>query len=107
MSVITNVAVMQLETAQNIQQMQHLMPGQWLTSEGKEDVIIELCNESDDQPNQSLRDSDFFLNLKKVHYQELYRTLDIVIQQIQGELMEDPETGEILDSIDIYNCQET
>ena len=101
MSVITNVAVMQLETAKNIQQVQHLMPGQWLTSEGKKDVITELCNESDDQPNQSLRDSDFFLNLKKVHYQELYRTLDIVIQQIQGELMEDPETGEILDSIDI------
>ena len=102
MSVITNVAVLQLKNNNSscLQQIEHLMPGQWLTAEGKQDVITELCKEPVDEQSQSLRDSDFFLTLKRTHYQELYRTLDIVIEQVKEELILDPVSGKRLDFID-------
>ena len=99
MSIITNVAVLKLE-ASSYQTVEHLMPGQWLTSEGKEGVIEELCKELGDQPAHGLRDSSFFQNLKKEHYKELYRTLDIVIEQVQGEVKTDLESGKVFDYID-------
>ena len=102
MSVITNVAVLQLKDNNSscIQQIEHLMPGQWLTAEGKQDIITELCKEPVDEQAQSLRDSHFFLKLKRTHYQELYRTIDIVIEQVKEELFLDPASGERLDFID-------
>ena len=99
MSVITNVAVLKLENSNN-QQIEHFMPGYWLTSEGKEGIITELCKEPGDQPAQGLKDNNFFQNIKKEHYKELYRTLDIVIEQIQEELITDPVSGKKVDFID-------
>ena len=64
MSVITNVAVLKLENSRN-QQLEHFMPGHWLTSEGKEDIITDLCKDPGDQPSQGLRDNNFFQTLKK------------------------------------------
>ena len=45
MSIISNVAVVQMDKGDdNLQQKEHLVPGKWISSENKEELISTLCH---------------------------------------------------------------
>ena len=93
-SVITNVAVVQAETNENIQKIEELMPGKWLTTKENSELISDMC--ADDRSEISTNNQ--FTEWKDAHYKELYRTLDIVIQQLTEEQID--QTGKYSDHID-------
>ena len=103
-SIITNVAVAAVHShddTESIQTVEELMPGKWLKSAGNEDTILKLCDETlkeevDDQDN----DTPFFEKLKSVHYEELYRQIDFVINLTEEQLYLDDKTGNFMDNID-------
>lgn len=96
MSVITNVAVVKVDTNANLQKKE-LIPGKWLTSEGNADLISEICAENNEECSES---KDYFSDLKDTHYKELYRTIDLIIDQVSEEQIQDSDSGKMYDFID-------
>ncbi|CAC5361841.1 unnamed protein product [Mytilus coruscus] len=84
MSVITNVVAIEVTENKNLQQNESLTPGKWITSEEKESIIESMCQSDDRQDTNT----DFYLDVKQKHYNELHHALDLALQQVCGCLFE-------------------
>ena len=67
------------------------MPGKWLSSAGKEDLVSNLCSSDSDQYFQEHLDN---------HYVQLYHVIDILSMEVQQELHYDKMSGKLADAVD-------
>ncbi|XP_062597901.1 uncharacterized protein LOC134259320 [Saccostrea cucullata] len=95
MSVITNVAVVQIPTSSPLQEMPEYSPKLWLTSERNDETVKEMCENPEDDGNM------FNKQLIDTHYEELYHHLHNVIGHVKEELHQKDETGKWQDALDI------
>ena len=67
------------------------MPGKWLSSAGKDDLVSNLCSSDSDQ---------YFKEHLDNHYEQLYRVIDILSMEVQQELHYDKMSGKLTDTVD-------
>ena len=92
MSIITNIAAVNLGNTQYLQGKEDLHPKNWLSSENKEDLVSSLCLQNlSEVENGDVR--HYIDNTTRTHYAELYHQLDNAIQQVQTEIQIDENVG--------------
>lgn len=80
MSVITNIAVAQLESVPKVQTEDTLHPRKWHKVVDNEDVVSDMAESDETSPR--------IIDLKSKHYDQLFYYLDFAIQQVLSEQKE-------------------
>ena len=98
MSVITNIAVVQIPTTSPLQDVEEYSPKTWLTSENQDKVVDEMCENDANESSKPLVDA---------HYDELYHQLHNAIEHVRQEVHKDEKSGNWEDILDQEIAKET